>query len=996
MVIGPIEFAEPWWLVLLPVCWALVFVIGRKSLAEWRAASRITALAVRLLVVLLIVGALADPYRRDEAEAVAVTVIRDASRSVPATAQLDIARYVEAARESGMRENDLIGSVLVGTDGYVQSTPSPRNSGLEERRAVDPNGTNLAAGVKLAQAAAPKDAANRFLLISDGNETEGSLLAAAEAALAAGVQIDVLPIKFDYDEEVMLERLVAPATARLGETVSLAVVMRAESPATGRLIITENGTPIDLDPAGDEVGQFVQLAQGKQVVTVQIEPTRDGPQTYEAIFEPISNADGTSTGDRVSENNRQLAVTFVNAEGKVAVVSSVAEESAPLVSALLRAGLPVEEIYPDELPASLTELTRYDAVVLVNQPAYNFSELQADLLRQYVHDSGGGLVMTGGPEGFGAGGWIGSPLEDALPVRLDPPSERRMPRGALVCVLHSIEMPNGPFWGKEVARKAAERLQPLDLIGLVEFTNFGGVDWVYRLQERGDGVEINRSIDNLTFGDMQDFDPSLELALAGLVAADAGQKHVIVISDGDPTISRGVLQKYQNAGISMSTISVFPHTPADHRRMEQMAEATGGNFYPIDTQAALVELPDIVIKEASTVKRALIRETDPFQPAVLSMASGPMAGVSSVPPISGYVVTTDRGGLSLVTMRGLDDDPIAAQWQHGLGRVVAFTSDVTTRWAAAWVAWEGFDQFWEQHIRWAMRPSGSANARLNTENRGGQTVVSIDLFDAQGDPLNFAQFRARSSTPDGEGADVSVRQIGPGRYEAVVPTERAGTYLVGLRYAAQDASGQVVEGTTQAAITRPFADEFKDLRDNSALLQQVAERTGGRVLSNDPAAADVWRREGLLMPVATRSIWLAVALSAIGLFLLDVAVRRVRIDPASIAAVVRRGFGKQEAADASSRLGGLQEARRKARTSLDERSKAVASRKFEADPAAGERAGPVALSGEAMQSDPSLSKPRPAEQAKKASEEDGGMSRLMQAKRRAQSEFDADKDENKG
>ncbi|MFN4193981.1 MAG: hypothetical protein ACK4FR_13700, partial [Tabrizicola sp.] len=52
----------------------------------------------------------------------------------------------------------------------------------------DPNGTNLEAGVRLAMAVLTQQAANRLVLISDANQTAGSLMAAAQAAKAARIE----------------------------------------------------------------------------------------------------------------------------------------------------------------------------------------------------------------------------------------------------------------------------------------------------------------------------------------------------------------------------------------------------------------------------------------------------------------------------------------------------------------------------------------------------------------------------------------------------------------------------------------------------------------------------------------------------------------------------------------------------------------------------------------------------------------------------------------
>lgn len=992
---GPLQFDEPIWLILIPLLWALTFLIGRKSIAGLDRRARWVALFVRLVVIALIAGALAEPHSREVSESVSVTFVVDESRSIPNVRRAGIDQYIERASQTQVGPDDRMGVVTAAEEAYVQALPSALVSQMTRQYIGATDGTNLGEATRLALAVAPEDAANRVVLISDGNETTGSLLAAAEAAKALGVSIDVLPVSYDYAQEVVVESLIAPATARGGETISLRVVVFAMSPAVGRLTITENGEPVDLDPDSDSLGVVVELDQGRNVLSVPVAPRRPGPQTYEAIFEPIGGlvAEGdevrvSGAADTLVENNRAMGVTFVGSEGYVLVVSERPEESEPLIRAMVESELRPELISADRFPGTLTELNRYEAVVLVNEPAYNFSAADQDNLRQYVHDSGGGLIMTGGPESFGAGGWIGSPLEDVLPVRLDPPQKRQMPRGALALVMHSIEMPQGVYYGKQVARAAVDALSRLDLVGIIEFNFAGGTDWVYPITPVGDTSAVKRAINRLQFGDMPSFDPSLNMTLRDMKAVDAGQKHVIVISDGDPQLSRSILADFKDAGISISAVGVFPHSTADFNSLRTMAEETGGTFYPVNTQQALATLPQIFIKEAQTVKRALIWEGNPFVPAIANVGAETMRGISAVPPISGYIVTADRAGLSQVTLRGKENDPIAAQWQYGLGRAVAFTSDATTRWGSAWVGWDSYKQFWEQHIRWAMRPTGSATLRLNTETRGDDTLVIVEAFAPDGARLNFADFQARVAKPDGTGADVEIRQVGPGRYEGSLDSSDPGSYVLSLRYRAPGGEGQMIEGSAQAAVTRPFADEFRSLESNLALLQQVAQVTGGRVLSgSDPAAHDLWRRDGLTMPVATTSIWLTVALIAIGLFLADVGVRRVRIEPRAIGAALQRAFGASTSSTGQ-QIDTLKAAREKARRRMDDRAEdreQTAKRRYEADPDAPKAQGPVALGGEPLSKDaPKPKAPRPAQNEG----EDDGLSRLMRAKRRAQEEFD--------
>lgn len=997
--VGPIQFDAPHWLLLFPILGAAAAWMGRRSLAGLGPVTRWVALAVRLIVIALLTATLAEPQWRTESKDVAVTVVMDVSQSVPGGAQNITEKYIEQAVAVGKeRPDDRIGIVTAGKDAFVQALPS-RLTRLVERQHVGAlDGTNLAAAVRLAMAVRPQDAANCIVMSSDGNETVGSILQAAEAAKAAGVPIHILPLTYKYESEVLMDRLIAPATARSGENVSLKVVLQATRPAKGRLSILMNGQPIDLDPDSPAMGTPVELKQGLNVLTQTIAPPRDGPQTFEAVFE-AEMVGGRPTGDVIQENNRAPAVTFVVGKAKVLVITDSAEESEHILRVMAESKIETEVRTSDQMPATLAEMAGYDAIVMVNQDSYPYSQKQQEDLRQYIHDTGGGLVMVGGPESFGAGGWIGSPLEDALPIKLDPPQKRQMPRGALALVMHSVEIPEGVYHGKKVCEAAVNALSRQDYIGINEYNWNGGTEWVFPLQVVGDGSAVKRAIQNLVFGDMPDFQPSLELAYKGLMSKDAGQRHVIIISDGDPAAPRKeLLDQYRASRITISTVGVATHSVGDVSKMKAFSEYTGGKHYEVP-RGKLALLPQIFVKEAQTVKRSLIWEGPPFVPKLVGGAVETMRGIPGVPAISGYVVAADREGLSQVILRGKENDPILAQWQYGLGKSITFTSEATSRWTASWITWTNFKAFWEQQVRWAMRPAGSPNIKVTTENKGAETVVSVQAFDTKGEPLNFANFVGRIATPDGKGRDVLLPQIGPGRYETVVPTADAGSYVASFIYTAPGINeGEVVRGSVQAALTRPFADEYRTLEDNLPLLKQVAAMTNGRILSGDPVKDDLWSRVGLTMPVATRPIWMFFALSAIGLFVIDVGVRRVRVDLAAIGSAIQRAIspGRRKVGQ---QMAGLRAAREGARQKIAQRSgpeaeaaKAVESAKslkFEATPQQRTRAAPVIPleTPGAASAKPAGAQSSSTDKPAKPADAPGDMSRLLKAKKRAQSEL---------
>ena len=108
------------------------------------------------------------------------------------------------------------------------------------------------------------------------------------------------------------------------------------------------------------------------------------------------------------------------------------------------------------------------------------------------------------------------------------------------------------------------------------------------------------------------------------------------------------------------------------------------------------DLPQLVVKETQEVARAAIVEED-FKPLQVG-ASPIMEGVdaSQFPSLRGYVSTTPKPSSQIVLVSKLGD-PLLSEWQYGLGRVVAWTSDAKNRWSTDWVGSPDFNRFWAQN-----------------------------------------------------------------------------------------------------------------------------------------------------------------------------------------------------------------------------------------------------------------------------------------------------------
>ena len=147
---------------------------------------------------------------------------------------------------------------------------------------------------------------------------------------------------------------------------------------------------------------------------------------------------------------------------------------------------------------------------------------------------GAGLIMLGGRDSFGAGGWMNTPVEKALPVDMQIKALKVQGIGAMALIMHASEIAEGNYWQKVVAKAAINALSSYDYAGLLHWE--GQEAWLFTLRPIGSGrSSMLRAIDRMTPGDMPDFDPSLQMAMKGLNGVkDAMTKHIVVISDGDP------------------------------------------------------------------------------------------------------------------------------------------------------------------------------------------------------------------------------------------------------------------------------------------------------------------------------------------------------------------------------------------------------------------------------------------------------------------------------
>ena len=866
------SFEAPLALLLLIPALALTITLYLSARRRLGAGRRRLALIVRTVLLIALVFALAGFRIVLPVDRLATVFVVDLSDSVGNDGREDALAFLRETL-AVIPDGDVAGIVAFGKEALVERLPS--DLGEIDRLASTPvrSATDIGAALRLASALFPDDAQKRIVLLSDGNDTTGG--GQAEAALAAtrDIRIETRLIGLGASDEVLVERLVTPSTSNLGESVEAVAEIRSSvaQPATVRLFV--NGEIADT--------QRLNLQAGITRVVFDIEPTEAGFHTFRVVVE--------AARDTFSENDRADSNTIVKGEPRTLVLAGNEAVAAELVNALTAQRQLVDTVVPEQLPTDFAALATYDSVVLVDVPRIRLSDRQLAALQVYVRDLGKGLVMIGGPDSYGAGGYAKTPLEETLPVDMGVRDRQKQPDVALVVVIdqsgsmdacHCNTFDGGAGGGtgiggvrkvdigKEAILRAAAAMTERDELGVVSFNE--QAHWVVQTQPLGGIDDLQGQIAGLQPVGQTNIFAGLEQAVESLEGATATRRHIILLTDGWSSSGQydAILERMKTAGITLSTVGAGG---GSNPFLQGLATRGGGRFYDAANPSSI---PDIFLKETQQVSGQQIVE-EPFFP-ILTSSSPILRGLDEgLPRLRGYNGTTAKAAAQtvLVTAR---DDPLLAQWQYGLGRSVAWTSDTTGRWARDWVGWNGFSRFFSQLVSWTFPGEETGGIEAVFDSRGGKTTLHVESVEADGSPRDFYDTTAVVVGPDFLPSEVSLVQIAPGVYEAEMGEIDPGAYAIRVT---QTRPGSSPLGRT-VGLVAPTAPEYRQLGPNEAFLAALRTATGGSIVETP---LDPWRHD-LLITSRSTDLWPLLLVLALLLWPLDIALRRVSVGRREFAA----------------------------------------------------------------------------------------------------------------
>ncbi|QDT17728.1 vWA domain-containing protein [Alienimonas californiensis] len=878
-----LPFVRPALLLLaLPVGWAWQR-FGRTG--DWRTDGLRGALAA------LLIAAAAGPVADLSGEGTDVVLLLDRSRSMPAddAALAELVRNVDAARGPG----DRLGVVTFGGRPAAERPLSAAAATGEFLYPIDADGTDLNAALHLALDLTDPRRPARLLTLSDGEANGPDPRDAARRARAAGTPIDVRPFPAVRSGDAAITALTLPASAAPGEPIAVGVEFVSLVAARGRVSLARREPG---GPATALASREVDLPAGRGRVRFRDLAPADGFHLYTATLEV--------PGDPRSENDRGEAGLRIDAPRRVLLLREPAAGGGAdgatgggrIGRALAAAGIEVDVAAPGERPLTQDSLDPYGAVILDDVPASSLGRRKMTALVRFVEDLGGGLLTTGGRNGYALGGYFESPLDPALPVSMDLREDAQKERSAIVVALDrsgSMAVPVGDAGGggrtkmdlaNEGAAAAVAVLSRGDRAAVLAVDTAAEAIVPLTEIDAGAGRVAAAARGIVSSGGGIYVDAALDAAADQLdQAPDAATKHVIVFADAadaeSPTNYVRPLERLRQMGATVSVIGLGSRLDSDAPLLEAVAAAGGGNVLFTDDPR---ELPRLFAQDAlAVVTDTFVTAETPagipgeFAPGVALVGE---LGAGAFPGVGGYNLTELRDDASL-TVRTRDQyaAPLAAAWYRGLGRVASLTFPLHAAddgGAPGPVGdWVGLNDFLLTHVRWLMSGGDGGGAYLTAEREGRTAAVTVELDperadDDAGDELELLVVPPADDPDAGPPATpfpVDLRWDGPATLSGRFELELVGTYRTLLRRP----GGLVTRGPP---VSLPYSPEFlprDDRPPGAATLEEIAALSGGvrradvATVFNDPPPRP-----------APTALWPWFAAAGVGLLLWEIAGRR--------------------------------------------------------------------------------------------------------------------------
>lgn len=850
----PVDIVNPYFLfiwIFVPIVLVLYLKTYLKQRSEL---SEKIILSFRILLIIVIGLALSDPRIMKSSDRVNLIYCLDVSESMEGIGQKEARSFI-AQNIKTMAEEDTAGLIVFGKTPSIEIEMTNELPALTYHSKTDSSFTNIHDALLMAIGRLRNQGKGRIVLLSDGNQNIKD--AAEMVILAKSLNIEIYPVPIVYREsgnEIMIENLQTPENALMETPFEITISVMSTSKTEADLTLLKDNNIIET--------RRVKLTPGKNILSSSDSINKSGLHLYKAVLNSID--------DSVSENNEGLSFTRGIGKSKILYIGSQEQGQNYLVKALETQGLLIDRKNLKDLSRTIHGLTDYNSIIIDNIAAHTLTYTFMDSVEKYVRNLGGGLIMIGGENGFGAGHYNMTPIEKALPVSMDVPTDLELTGFCLILVMDKSNSMaegikgNSKLEGaKTAAFSAIELLNPTDKVGVIAFDT--EVQWVVPVIQAGNHKEIAQKLSMLNVSGGTDLFPALKEAYISLKDIDAVKKHIIVLSDGLTKNDdfESLVHSINDSDITVSTVAVGGGS--DIKLMSSIAEWGGGRSYLTDNAD---NIPRIFVGDTKIAAQKIIVEA-PFS-VNRKTPSEILNGISEeLPVIRGQVITYKKPGAQ--TILESREGPILATWRYGLGRSAAFMSDLSNQWGKDWVQWKDFNRFVSQMIKWSQREETGLDYSVSIERIDAEMRLTVDVIDAQRSFVNNLNLNMKVLFPSKTGNTSHLDQVLPGRYEGYFDLENTGPYYLNIF----DKGSSNAPQSQVFGYATPYSVEFNQRGVNHDLLNRLAAETNGRLINPAESSFNIFSTDNDIKERG-RALWPYLIPIVLLLLILEILLRKLQ------------------------------------------------------------------------------------------------------------------------
>lgn len=840
----------PMILLLIPVTAIILFAVSR-SLRIGNKVRKGFIIGIRFILLCLVICAMADISVHISSRDTGTVFLIDVSESFAANREEAVKMVRDALKE--MPHGNRAAVVAFGADAKIEQFMSDASLFTDIETMPVVTATNLEKAVRSGMALFNDDEAKRMVLLTDGSQNEGQIEKMGAVLMAEHVEVNVLQKDFDIGSEAYISDLTVPEKIQAGDKFRVQVEVES-TVKTNAILQLYTGGKLSKQ-------ENVSLQAGSNSFIFQDTRKKQGFAEYKAVIIPEK--------DTINVNNEYSAFTEAGGAERVLLIEGIKNESKEFQKLLSSANVKFEVVAAKAAPASLDSMNRYKCIIMENTSAENLPAGFIDSLGSYVKDYGGGFIAIGGKKSFALGSYKDTPIEDVLPVNMDISQEKKIPEMAMVMVIdksgsmQSDDAGNSKLeMAKDAAASAVDNLRDTDSVGIISFDDKYG--WNVNIQKANDKEDIKSGIYGIKDGGGTSIYPAVREAYDKIKNLDCQLKHIILLTDGQDNYYNaypGLIEKFQENNITLSTVSIG--SDADDRFLERLAESSGGRFY--NTKAGS-ELSRIFAQEVYLAQKEYIVNRV-FTPVIKN--TGNILGSEiqdGLPSMAGYVATSIKPEAIQVLSSDKDNDPVLACWQYGLGRTVAFTSDVTNQWTGNYAAWSGYPGFWKSIINWITDIAEEEGSKVNVLQEGSKGKIIYTTPEYSGK----TKITAAITDADGEKTEIELKAVSPGVYEGETEPGNSGIYSVNVR----NTENGTVKDSRNTRLAMQYSQEYRFAEAQNSLDSFINQTAGQYIDSLDNIF------DSKLEEVSSyKNITLPLLIAAVIFLVIDIVYRRLDIRP---------------------------------------------------------------------------------------------------------------------